>query len=69
MNGLFNMFGGMQNFMTNFNPFRQNIQQNGINPQQQAYSQAQQMMDKGLMSQDQFNQVLNMAGMIRKFFG
>lgn len=69
MNNLFNMFGGMQNFMNQFNGFRQNIQQNGVNPQQEAYRKAQSMMDNGQMSQDQYNQILSMASSIRKFFG
>ena len=68
-NGLFGMFGGLQNFMSQFNQFRQNIQQNGLNPQQQVYTKAQQMMDSGKMTQDQYNQILNTAGMIRRFFG
>ena len=68
-NPIFNLFGGFNNFMTNFRPFRQNIEQNGFNPQQQAYQQAQQLMDANKMSQDQYNQILNIAGTIRRFFG
>lgn len=66
MNGnIFNMFGGFQNFLGQFNNFSQNVQQQGIDPKQTAYSKAQQMLDSGAISQDQYNQILSMAGMIR----
>ena len=66
-NPIFNLFGGMQNFLNQFGQFKNNLQQNGINPQQQALGQAQQMLDSGKMSQDQYNQILNMAQTIRGF--
>lgn len=66
MNGnIFNMFGGFQNFLGQFNNFSQNVQQQGIDPKQTAYNKAQQMLDSGAISQDQYNQILSMAGMIR----
>lgn len=67
-NPVFNMFGGFNNFMNNFKSFWQNFEQTGSNPQQQAYQQAQQLMDNNKMNQDQYNQVLNIAGTIRRFF-
>ena len=67
MNGLFNMFGGFQNFMGQFTQFSQNVQQQGTDPKTAAYNKAQQMLDSGQITQDQYNQILNMAGMIRGF--
>lgn len=65
MGNIFNMFGGFQNFLGQFNNFSQNVQQQGIDPKQTAYNKAQQMLDSGAISQDQYNQILSMAGMIR----
>lgn len=59
------MFGNMQNMRNKFQQFAQNFQQqNGgnVNPQQMV----QQLLDSGRMSQEQFNQIQNMANM---FFG
>lgn len=67
-NPIFNMFGGMQNFMTNFNSFRQQMEQTGSDPRQRANMQAQSMLDSGKINQDQYNQILNMAGTIRQLF-
>lgn len=54
------MFGNMQNMMTQFNQFRRQIQQQGINPQQQVM----QLMQQGKMSQQQFEQLKQMANML-----
>lgn len=59
-NMFFNRFGGFANFMTQFNQFRQNAQQNGINPQQQV----QNLLNSGQMTQEQFNQLRDMANLI-----
>lgn len=59
-NPMFNMFGGFANFMAQFNQFRQNIQQNGIDPKQQV----QQLLNSGQMTQEQFNQFREMANQI-----
>lgn len=54
------MFGNMQNMMTQFNQFRNQIQQQGINPQQQVM----QLLQSGKMSQQQFEQLKAMASML-----
>lgn len=54
------MFGNMQNMMTQFNQFRKQIQQQGINPQQQVM----QLLQSGKMSQQQFEQLKQMASML-----
>ena len=59
------MFGNMQNMQNRFQQFVQNFQQqNGgnMNPQQMV----QQLLNSGRMTQDQFNQIQNVANM---FFG
>ena len=60
MNNLFNQFGGFANFMTQFNQFRANAQQNGINPQQRV----QELLNSGQMTQEQFNNLRNIANII-----
>ena len=59
------MFGNMQNMMAQFNQFREQIQQQGINPQQQVM----QLMQSGKMSQQQFEQFKAMANMMSGMFG
>lgn len=59
-NGFFNMFGGFANFMSQFNSFKQNFQQSGMNPQQQV----QQLLNSGKMTQEQFNQLREIANQI-----
>ena len=54
------MFGNMQNMMAQFNQFRQQIQQQGVNPQQQVM----QLLQSGKMSQQQFEQLKAMASML-----
>lgn len=51
------MFGNMQNMMSRFNQFRQQIQQQGINPQQEV----QRLLQTGQMSQQQFEELKQMA--------
>lgn len=58
MNNIFQMFGGMQNFQNQFNQFKQQI--GNQNPQQMV----QQLLDSGRMSQQQFNQLSQMANQI-----
>ena len=59
-NNMFGPFGGMMNFMNQFNQFRLGIQGN---PQQMV----QNMLQNGQMSQEQFNQLSNMANQIMPF--
>ena len=54
------MFGNMQNLIANFNQFRQQIEKNGINPQQQVM----QLMQQGKMSQQQFEELKQVANML-----
>lgn len=58
------MFGNMQNMMAQFNQFRNQIQQQGINPQQQVM----QLLQSGKMSQQQFEQLKSMANMMSGMF-
>lgn len=58
-NNFMQRFGNMQNFMNQFNQFRQNFG-NGQNPQ----AVVQQLLDSGKMSQEQFNQLSQMANQI-----
>ncbi len=65
-NPIFQMFGGMQQFQQNFNMFAQSIANQGTDPKQVVQS----LLDSGKMTQDQFNQLSQMANMItgsRKF--
>lgn len=73
MNPLFDLLGGnnaqlpgplgnMQNFMSQFNRFRQSFQGD---PKQQV----QQLMNSGQMSQQQFNQISQMATQIQRMMG
>lgn len=59
-NNMFNPFGGFMNFMNQFNQFRSGVQGN---PQQMV----QNMIQNGQMSQEQFNQLSNMANQILPF--
>lgn len=54
----FQMFGNMQNFMTQFNQFRNTFQGD---PRQQV----QQLLQSGRMTQEQYNQLYAMAKQIR----
>ena len=57
-----NPFANMNQFISQFNQFRQNF--NG-NPQQAV----QQMLNSGQISQEQFNNAANMANQIMQFIG
>lgn len=59
-NDPFGVFGGMTNFMNQFNQFRSGIQGN---PQQMV----DQLRQNGQMSDAQFQQLSNMANMIMPF--
>ncbi len=59
-NNMFGAFGGMMNFMNQFNQFRSGLQGN---PQQMVQS----MIQNGQMSNEQFNQLSNMANQIMPF--
>jgi len=70
MNDLFKQYGNMQmsgmptnmqNLMSQFNQFRQNFKGD---PRQQV----QQLLNSGRMSQQQFNQLKQMADQIQKSF-
>lgn len=58
--GLFDRFGGFANFMTQFNQFKQSMQNGRMDPKQQV----QQMLNSGQMTQEQFNQLREMANQI-----
>ena len=58
-NNMFQRFGGMQNFLNQFSQFKQTMG-NQQNPQQMV----QQLLDSGRMSQQQFNQLSQMANQI-----
>ncbi len=58
MNNIFQLFGGIQNFQNQFNQFKQTVGQQ--NPQRIV----QQLLDSGQMSQQQFNQLSQLANKI-----
>lgn len=60
MANIFDMFGGFMNFKNQFNRFQQNVQNQGINPQQKV----QELLNSGQMSQQQFEQIRQMANQI-----
>ena len=61
MNNLFNMFGNFNNFQNQFNLFKQNfMMQSKISPQERV----QQLLDSGQMTQQQFDQLKEMANQI-----
>ena len=59
-NPMFNRFGGFANFMQQFAAFKKNIEASGLTPQQIV----QQKLNSGEMTQDQFNQLRDMANML-----
>lgn len=61
-NPLMNNFGNMQNFVNQFNAFKQNVSQQGLNPQ----IVVQNMLNNGQMTQSQFNQLSSLADQIMK---
>ncbi len=60
MNQLMQMFGGPQNFQTQFNNMQQQMAMQGINPQQKV----QELRNPGKMTQEQFNRFRAMANML-----
>lgn len=58
--GNFGPFGNMANFMQQFNQFKQNFQGD-------PKAQVQQMLNSGQITQEQFNQMANMATQIQKY--
>lgn len=60
MANIFDMFGGFMNFRNQFNQFQQNVQNQGINPQQKV----QELLNSGQMSQQQFEQIRQLANQI-----
>ena len=61
-NPLMNNFGNMQNFVNRFNAFKQNVSQQGLNPQMVV----QNMLNNGQMTQSQFNRLSSLADQIMK---
>ena len=59
-NDFFNRFGGFMNFRNQLNQFQQNLSNQGINPQQKV----QELLNSGQMSQQQFEQLRQMANQI-----
>ena len=62
--GVIQALGGMANIRSQLNNFQQGLPQNGFDPKQQALMQAQQMLNSGQMSQQQYNNVLQLAGIL-----
>lgn len=60
-----NPMSNMTNFMNSFNNFKQSL---GNNPSQYAEQMVKQMLNTGQVSQEQFNQVSQMATMLQKQF-
>ena len=60
---LLQALGGMANFRNQLNNFQQGLPQ-GMDPKQQALSDAQRMLNSGQMTQEQYNNVLQFADMI-----
>lgn len=56
--------GGVANIRNQVNQFQQGLPQSGFDPKQQALMQAQQMLNSGKMSQQQYNNVLQLAGIL-----
>ena len=62
--GVIQALGGMANIKSQLNNFQQGLPQNGFDPKQQALMQAQQMLNSGQMSQQQYNNILQLAGIL-----
>lgn len=62
--GVIQALGGMANVRNQVNQFQQGLPQNGFDPKTMALNQAQQMLNTGKMTQQQYNNVLQLAGMI-----
>lgn len=50
-----------------FNNFSNGLQQQRLDPRQAAFSKGQELLDSGKITQDQYNQILNLANNIRRF--
>lgn len=57
---LMSMFGGYKNFQNQFQQFQQQCMQQGFDPQQKV----QELLNSGKMTQEQFNQLRNLANML-----
>lgn len=67
MNPLFNMFGGaMPNGMGNMGNIIQQFQQFKNNFRGDPRQQVQQMLNSGRVTQEQYNQAVQMANMLQK---
>lgn len=60
MNNIMNMFGNYQNFKTQFELFKQNMQRQNISPQQKV----QELLNSGQMTQQQFEHLRQLANQI-----
>ena len=60
MNNIFNLFGGIQNFQNQFNLFKQNMSQQNMDPKQKV----QELLNSGKMTQQQFEQLRQIANRI-----
>lgn len=60
MNNFMNMFGNFQNFKAQFDLFKQNIERQNVNPQQKV----QELLNSGQMTQQQFEQLRQLANQI-----
>lgn len=56
--------GGFLNFKNQLNQFQQTLPQNGLDPKQMALMQAQRMLNSGQMTQEQYNNILQIAGVL-----
>jgi hypothetical protein len=61
MSNTFQIFGGLQNFINQFNAFKQ--QYNGQVP---AQMRVQRLLDSGQMTQQEFNQISQFINLIRR---
>ena len=61
--GIIQALGGMANFRNQLNQFQQGLPM-GMDPKSQALNQAQQMLNSGRMTQEQYNNILQIAGML-----
>lgn len=61
---IINALGGFANFKSQFDRFKQSLPQSGFDPKQQALMQAQQMLNSGQMTQEQYNNILEIAGVL-----
>lgn len=68
-NPIIRALGGLNNFKQRYDAFASNLPNNGIDAKQQALMQAQQMLNSGQMTQDQYNQILQLAQMLSGWRG